>query len=105
LYLVDLFAIEKDYPKFKSCSIESKTRFKDSENLKIKKILLDYQEVVSSTENYKILILKIQRTESFNQFIKGVKRLLMYKIQVNHKIETRENNRTVLLRLIFLSSA
>lgn len=80
-YLGDMLAIEKAYPKFKSSNFIYKARFKNPDNLnakdQIKKILPDYREVASSREIAKNFDVENNKSVSFNQFIKGVKRIFV----------------------------
>ena len=80
-YLGDLLAIEKAYPKFKSSNFVSKARFKYPDNLnakdQIKKIFPDYREVASSREIAKNFNIENNRSDSFNQFVKGIKRIFV----------------------------
>jgi len=80
-YLGDLHAIEKAYPTFNSSNFESKARFRNPDNLnakdQLKKILPDYREVASSREIAKNFDVKNNKSDSFNQFIEGVKRIFV----------------------------
>ena len=80
-YLGDLLAIEKAFPSFKSTSYISRAKFRNPDRLnakdQLKEIFPDYREVSSSREISKFLDVNNNRSESFNQFIKGIRKIFV----------------------------
>lgn len=80
-YLGDLLAIEKAFPSFKSTSYISRAKFRNPDRLnakdQLKDIFPDYREVSSSREISKFLDVNNNRSESFNQFIKGIRKIFV----------------------------
>jgi len=78
-FLGDLKAIEKAYPNFKSNNYLNKRKLMKPDLLNakdyLKKILPNYREVASSREISKYLDINDNRSESFNSFINGIKKI------------------------------
>ena len=79
-YLGDMPAIEKAYPNFKAKKYITKAKFRNPDNCnssyELEKLLPNFQKGFASKEIPKYLDINNNRSESFNQFIKGIKSFL-----------------------------
>ncbi|MFI3259542.1 MAG: DUF4276 family protein [Rikenellaceae bacterium] len=78
-FLGDMDAISMAYPKFKSEQYKERAKYRDPDHLgakeELKRILPEYSEIRSSKEISKYLDIGNNRSQSFRQFVMGVKKI------------------------------
>lgn len=80
-YLGDLIAIQKAYPKFKAENYTNVSKYRNPDSLanaseELKKILPNYQKISGTRKIGPFLNIETNKSESFFQFINGLKRFV-----------------------------
>ncbi len=80
-YLGDMDAIEQAYPTFKASNFRNKEKFRNPDDCRasseLKKIIPTFQKGVAAKEIPKYMSIERNTSESFNQFVNGLKAFLI----------------------------